>query len=397
MIEFLLVVSIVIISLCIYLIADYYGPATIRCRKGIDKNNLKQYKELIAQEYDSEGNLWASRGMILYRMKKGDNVFKRVAHIPSGWSFYWLYNFSIFRKFVNKPECVVVTISDNQHICAMSAGIIWYKQIQDKKFTEVFQMRYFGMGVGRGIFSNGMVSVNKSEVYFGEYFRNPSRTDVRIYKSRDHGKTWDVAYEFEAKNTRHVHGIQKDPYTGRLWVTCGDLDHESFIAYTEDGFKTIHEVGRGSQKWRTCHLIFKQDYIYWGADTGSVEEAGVYRLDRKTNSIDKVCSVKGAILYGAELINGDMVFCADREGFENEEDDVVRLIEVQSEHGVNELKVGSWKHSKKNFRYSFAMLRTPRNSGANTLCFSVINQKEYPMGEMILVEADHLHQLTNHN
>ncbi|TLX75676.1 exo-alpha-sialidase [Labilibacter sediminis] len=392
----LLIIVLPVIFFCIYLMIDYRGPKYIKLKSfelyGVQ---CKTAKELIVQEYDRDGNLWASRGMVLYRLKEGDTRFCRVAHVPSGSSFYWLYNFSIFRNFVNKPECVLVTVSGDNNLCAMSAGYIWHSQISNIDFTKTFELRHFGLGVGRGIFSNGINSVNDRQIYFGEYFRNSAKSDVRIFVSDDNGINWRVAYEFPAGRVRHIHSVQKDPFTGHLWVCCGDADGESLIASSQDDFKSIKEIGGGSQMWRTCQLVFTEDKIYWGGDTGSPDHSGVFCWNKNKETVSTICKIKGAILYGTLLNEGTVVFTTDREGFPNEEDQFTRLVIINPEGEFSTVKIGTWKHSKRGYRYSFAMLRTQRTQNNNSLCFSIINQREFSMGKLLIFEVSNLNKLAN--
>jgi hypothetical protein len=390
----MLYVVVVLLLFIVYLYLDYRGPAYVNLKTVSNAEGKSQKaKELIVQEYDHEGNLWASRGMILYCQNKGELKYKRMAHIPTGLSFYFLYNFSLFRRLVNKPECIVATITGDRHICVMSAGFIWQSALKKPKFKKVFTLRHFGMGVGRGIFSNGIVSVGQSQIYFGEYFRNSNRSDVRIYVSRDSGSTWEVAYEFKPGKVRHVHSIQEDPYDGKLWVTCGDLDSESIIIYSDDEFKTIHEIGSGHQGWRTCQLVFAKEKIFWGGDNGEIEYSGIYCWDKSSAKVSKICKIEGAILYGNKLPGGNLIFTTDREGFKNEFDDKTRIVLIKSNGEVSLLNMGSWKYAKKGFRYSFAMLRLPRNQKNSILSVSVINQKEYPMGELLAFDESLLEKL----
>jgi dTDP-4-amino-4,6-dideoxygalactose transaminase len=386
--------SLIVVAIVAYLIYDYRGPKYINLYPiNLEGENYQGAKELIVQEFDSEGNLWATRGMILYCLKKGEEKFIRIAHMPSGLSLYWLYNFKIFRWWVNKPECVVVTISGKNHICAMSGGFIWHSSIYNIKFKKTFKLRHFGLGIGRGIFNNGIVSVGSSQIFFGEYFRNSQRGNVRIYSSKDNGQSWNTAYEFSPGEIRHIHAVQRDPYTGRLWVCCGDEDNESLIGYSEDEFKSLHIIGRGSQMWRTCQLVFTDKNMYWGADTGSPEHSGIYCWDKLNNTVRNICKVKGAILFGSSTSNGEIVFSTDREGFENEDDDLTRLIVIDNDR-ISEIEIGTWKHSKHGYRFSFAMLRMQRTQGNNALCISVINQKEHPMGELLFLHSGSIKKLS---
>lgn len=384
---FLYIVLSVLISLFIYLIVDYRGPRKITLRPDIAFHmKCLRARELIVQEIDKAGSVWATRGLLLYRLKKGEDKFIRVAHVSTGLSYIWLNNFTLFRKLTNKPECFEVTIGDSGHICAMSDGRMWHRSVISGRFRETLKLRHFGLGVGRGILSNGLLSLDTGLVYFGEYFRNQGRSNVHIYRSGDQGQTWRVAYTFEPGVIRHVHALQKDPYTCRLWLCTGDDDREAMIAWSNNGFKDIHQIGTGSQIWRTTQLVFTEEAIYWGTDTGSVELAGIYRWDRKSEALSQVHKSAGAILFGTRLHGGTLVFSTDREGFSNEKDKKTRLILIGRDGQVREIACGTWKHWQKGVRYSFAMLRSPRNQGYSSQVISVINQKEFPSGELLLFD-----------
>ena len=86
----LYIIFFVLISLFIYLLVDYRGPKRIAVRPEIAFGmNCLRAKELIVQEVDKEGSIWATRGMLLYRLKKGEVKFIRVAHVPAGLSYLW--------------------------------------------------------------------------------------------------------------------------------------------------------------------------------------------------------------------------------------------------------------------------------------------------------------------
>lgn len=124
--KLLLSLLIIIVAAIIYLSIDYRGPAVIQLKHDTAFGfSCLRAKDLLVQEYDKNGNLWATRGMIVYKLKSGDNNFTRVAHVPTGFSIFWLRNFSIIRKLTIRPECVEMVAANNGDLCALSAGRIW--------------------------------------------------------------------------------------------------------------------------------------------------------------------------------------------------------------------------------------------------------------------------------
>jgi len=390
------IISFVFVAGLTYLVIDFRGPRKIvlRPHKTFHMHCLRA-KELIVQEVDGEGGIWASRGLLLYRLDRGDDKFIRMAHVPTGFSYFWLNNFTLFRKFTNKPECLEATITGQGAICALSAGYLWHRAAEGLSFKRSMKLPHYGLGVGRGILTYGFKSLGENEIYWGEYFRNAARGPVKIFRSGDQGLSWEVVREFEAGFTRHIHAIQQDPYTGKLWICMGDYDHESRIGWSDDGFLSINYIGSGSQVWRSSHVVFTEEAVYWGTDSGFDDSVGIYRWDKSSGEHYRVHQSPGAILFGTRLENGSLVFSTDREGFPIEQDHSTRLFVLGKEGPPSEIKVGTWKHWKKGYRYSFAMLRFLRNQGSSSLALSVINQKEFPAGELLLFDEEAVLSLGN--
>jgi hypothetical protein len=386
-----IVVALVVLVAILYIRLDYNGPKKIMLHPDIAFGlSCFRAKDLIVQEFDSKGNLWATRGMIIYLLKKGDNRFIRWAHVPVGFSFYWLNNFRLFRKLTLRSECVEMVVAEDGSVCAYSSGNIWNTTGTDMIFEKTMKLQHFGRGIGRGIMSTGLSTVNGNEFLFGEYFSNPERSYVKVFKYSRIGKCWEANYVFLPGEIRHIHAIQKDPYTGRLWICTGDEDHEPMIGWSEDYFKSIIQIGRGSQLWRACQLVFTEEAVFWGTDTGSVDLAGIYRWDRKDMELTKLYNTEGAVFYSTRLADGTIVMSTDRERFPNERDDMTRLFILGKDGRISAIPCGTWGYTKSGFRFNFAKLRFQRDQGNETLVISVLNQKEFPDGELLLLNQDKL-------
>jgi hypothetical protein len=377
------------VIILVYLILDYQGPNVIILRLDI-AFGLKclRAKELIVQESDNDGNLWASRGLVLYKLNKGSERFIRIAHVSSGLSFYWLNNFTLFRRLTLRPECLEITIGQDGTICAFTAGKMWILTGLGRHFRKTGTLTHFGKGVGRGIMSTGLLAINLNNLYFGEYFGNPERTKVRIYKYDNKVMKWDTAFEFQPGQIRHIHALQSDPFTSKLWICTGDEDSEAMIGWSDDSYKSINPIGQGSQIWRACQLVFTKEAVYWGTDTGSEDLAGIYRWDRSTKNLTMLQRTNGAVFFGTRLANGTIVMSTDREGFPNEKDDRTRLFFLDMYDRITIITCGTWKYKKSGFRFNFAKLRFQRSQDNDSLAISVLNQREFSDGELLLFNED---------
>lgn len=396
--KFWLLLSFVFLLLIsIYLSSDFIGPSEIPLNPSSAFGfSCLRAKDLIVQEYDKNGNLWATRGMIIYKQKKGENKFIRIAHVPTGFSIFWLRNFSVVRKLTIRPECVEMVITDKGDICALSAGKMWILNVGANKFKETLKLLHYGFG-DQGIRNVGLTDINDSTVVFGEYYKNPKLSKVRIFKSSNNMNSWDVAYEFQPGQIRHIHAIQTDPYSNQRWICTGDVKEQPMIAYSDDEFKTITKIGNGSQLWRACQLVFTKDEVFWGTDTSSDSISGIYRWDRSTLKIEKLQKINGAVFFGTKLANGTIVMSTDREGFENEIGDKTTLFIIQNNLKITSIPGGTWNHKKPGFWFKFATLRFQRDQGASSLAITILNQKEFPDGELVIISEDELIAAKNDN
>lgn len=135
-------------------------------------------------------------------------------------------------------------------------------------------------------------------LYYGEYKSNECRGPIRIYRSIDRGRTWDVAHQ--RNDIRHVHGVFLDPFTKTIWFTTGDEDHECGIWRTQDDFASVTRVLGGSQQFRAVDLVFTEDHVYFGTDT-PLEQNYIYRFTRTGDTVEQIAPVASSVFYGARV------------------------------------------------------------------------------------------------
>ncbi|MFP8954776.1 glycosyl hydrolase [Natrialbaceae archaeon A-arb3/5] len=113
------------------------------------------------------------------------------------------------------------------------------------------------------------------EIYLGEYPLD-NQTTPRVLRSTD-GRTWSTVATLDG--VRHVHSVQRDPYTDDIWVTTGDTDAESKIGRLQDG--TLEVVGEGDQSWRAVKLAFTPSAVLWGVDSVYTDGKPIRKLPRE--------------------------------------------------------------------------------------------------------------------
>ena len=185
-------------------------------------------------------------------------------------------------------------LADGSMIAIAKKGL-FKRSVQGGDFHKVFAMP-------RGSKPLNLCILKNSHIFFGEYFQNVEKGEVHVYGSKDNGASWQVVYSFPAGNINHVHGLFLDPYIEHMWVLTGDRENECIIGYTDDEFQTLHEVFRGGQEYRSCHLFFYEDFIVYATDSQYIQNE-IRIIDRKTLKIATVVQIQGSAIKGGQSGN----------------------------------------------------------------------------------------------
>jgi hypothetical protein len=142
------------------------------------------------------------------------------------------------------------------------------------------------------------------EVLWGEYFDNSVRSEVHVYRSRDQGRTWNIAHTFPPFTIRHVHNIVYDRWRDCLWVLTGDVGKECQILRASLDWRKIDTVLSGNQQARAVACVPRAEGIYFASDT-PLEQNYIYRLDQ-SGVPRQLAPVSSSVLCGCSV--GDNVF-----------------------------------------------------------------------------------------
>lgn len=146
----------------------------------------------------------------------------------------------------------------------------------------------------------GITETSDGKILLGEY-GNGNMTIKNcsyIHMSEDGGTTWNVVYNGSLRypSLRHVHFVQTDPYTGRIYASLGDISvppnwicsagNCSVIIRSDDGGYTWTEIYNlpssiGNAISQPVSIEFTPNYRIFGTDT--VKSAGIYRTSDDEN------------------------------------------------------------------------------------------------------------------
>lgn len=236
--------------------------------------------------------LYVFDGYTLFKYINEDAIGYISYHLRDKYSHYSCN--AITRRLFRAEITGLYILGDNSMIAIAKKGIFKCEP-EGGYFRKVFTIPRGSKPLNLCILPNG-------HIFFGEYFQNVKKDAVNIYGSEDNGETWRVTYTFEAGNINHVHGVFFDKYTNRMWVLTGDRENECIIGYTEDEFKTFHEVLRGGQEYRSCQLFFYKDFIVYATDSQYIENE-IRAIDRKTLKITTLAKIQGSAIKGGQTGN----------------------------------------------------------------------------------------------
>lgn len=140
-------------------------------------------------------------------------------------------------------------------------------------------------------------------VYFGEYFTNPLKSSVKIYKY-GYDNQLKVVYEFSAGLMNHIHNLVVDKYRDCIWVLAGDTDDGAAIFQIKDNFKSVERIVFGKQKYRSCVLFPLEDGLLYATDS-QYEGNSIRFLTKKRDKWESLhlSDINGPCIYGTKIKN----------------------------------------------------------------------------------------------
>jgi len=248
--------------------------------------------------------IWTSSNYTLYITKDGGDSFNKVTTLKVP---LWAH---VLGKFRLPARAFRLGIRSLRILKIGTALVIADKKIFRLKDGELKVVHSFERGFGP--LREGWCEDDKGNCYLGEYFLNNKRdAPVQLLKSMDDGQSWKVIRSLS--NIRHIHCVQYDPFSQRIWMGTGDRDEESSISFSENGGESWAEIGSGDQKFRAVSLLFTEDYVYWGSDAPTRQNY-IYHYARKTGEVERLAAVDGPVHYSTILKNGVKLFATAAEG-----------------------------------------------------------------------------------
>jgi len=164
---------------------------------------------------------------------------------------------------------------------------------------------------GRGLLAFGRIvsAASGTEwLVFGEYFNNPDRAAVRLWRRRtERDARWEVAAVIPAGQINHVHALHQLG-NGAVYVLTGDFDGAAGFWQVDDDITDPRPIRRGKQRFRACWWFEHGGSVVYGTDS----QFEVNRLlslqpgDGEDDDVQVIADLPGSCIYhgrtGAGLV-----------------------------------------------------------------------------------------------
>ncbi len=249
----------------------------------------------ILHHIDPGEKLYATRGRLILSYER-DGTWEHMAAFPRAYPRD-LFAFSRPSARAFRADKANLYMNRNGHLLGIRAGVV-YALRASGNMEPLFTIQ------GDSVLHGGICEDPEGWTYFGEYFMNPGRGQVQIYRLDPGLERWETAHTFPAGELRHVHGIYRDPFDPQaLWATSGDDTGECHLYRTRDRFMSVERIGEGTQLWRAVRLFFTEGSVCWITDS-QLEQNFSCRWDRSSGKLTRGQRFDAPAWYGSTTIEG---------------------------------------------------------------------------------------------
>ena len=262
---------------------------------------LKGFKPIT---FESDLILLVSKKNKIFRYNIKEQRIKYLASLP--WSFKQkVFSINRIAYRITRGGIKNGIVFGQSLYCAFS-GIIWRIPLCDKANNAPHEVYRFRNGQSPLTFtlvddSKSLLTSFSVGVYFGEYFSNPNKKEVNIYRINKLGAIENI-FTFKTGLINHVHSIVFDTFRSCAWVLTGDFEKGAGIWQVFDNFNKVCCIVCGEQKFRSCVAFAMKEGLLYATDS-QFESNNIRLLKIADSSIKSIplFSINGPSIYGTKL------------------------------------------------------------------------------------------------
>jgi len=246
---------------------------------------IGRYRPLLV---DAANRLWVARGYTLFCSQDKGDTFHKIAAYDAGPVQKLATAFFLSSRLLRAGFHGLRVLPSGDIVAVVKGGILRLRKGHDR-FDLVHRFE-------RGSRPLNICATPAGDIFYGEYWGNPDRDEVRIMGSCDGGLSWKAVYTFPRGAIRHVHGIHNDPHRGGLWILTGDGDNESRIIFTDSKLDHLEVVATGNQRCRAVTVMPMPSGVIVPTDTEH-EQNYIQWLDTDTGKLERITDLPGTVFY----------------------------------------------------------------------------------------------------
>lgn len=263
---------------------------------------LKGYRPLCF----ADKNIIASKKNFLYLFNPESLKFKRV----------FQFEFQLKQKIgsLNRILSRIFRIGPNNCICQSEGsihismdGCLMEINIKNYDIKNIHRFRA-GMRNPLSLALIDNISNFDASVCYGEYFYNPNKKSVHIWKKKHDEDKFKIAYTFKQGIIEHIHAIIPDIIRNVVWILTGDFGKSAGIWVAENNFREVTPVAIGKQFYRACVAFPVSEGILYATDS-QLESNSIrlLRYDKKKWTSEIIYHLDGPCIYGCK-VNNQFIF-----------------------------------------------------------------------------------------
>lgn len=260
-------------------------------------------------------SLVASRGYEIYMSEDNGEIWKFCNRLPLQYHKQFLSKNRMVSRLSRMGISQIKQIFEDKLLICCDRNM-FLSDLSFSHFKRVdIPIRFFQL-------LDRSICVTPEYIYYGEYFPNVRRKEVNIFRSKD-GLDWEVIYSFPERSIKHVHVLQYDAFSNKIWFSTGDANDECVLGFTDLDFQNLTIIGKNSQKWRALEFVFSEDCVYWSMDTPLVQSK-LLSYNRKSKKVKEMSDFDGPV-YNIKKLDKGFILATATEGGKGEWDNKAHL------------------------------------------------------------------------
>jgi hypothetical protein len=239
---------------------------------------------------EAGGAVHLGRGYEIWRSDDDGASWARAAALPRPRWRRLAERSRLASRLIRQEVRALARLADGTYVAAnregvffgrAGAGVLGRAEVESREWPLLPPMR---IGLGPA-----------DVVVWGEYGSGHGRP-VRLFASRDRGRSYELVHALEPDSVLHVHNVIWDPRLRHYWVLAGDHGDEPGIGRLSEDLARFEWWLKGEQRFRAVSFFDFGDHLVYATDTER-ETNGLMRLDKTTGRLERLRDFEGSCIY----------------------------------------------------------------------------------------------------